>query len=78
MFELFCRRVDISVAGGDETRTSALEKHEERAIFLEESKNSIEEAFDWKVISKSLQITDLLVERLTTLKFPFNILSEKP
>ena len=46
MFELFCRRVDISVAGGDETRTSALEKHEERAIFLEENKNSIEEAFD--------------------------------
>ena len=75
MFELLCRRVDISVAGGDETRTSALEKHEERAIFLEENKNSIEEAFDWKV--KSLQITDLLVERLTTLKFPFNILFEK-
>ena len=45
MFELFCRRVDISVAGGDETRTSALEKHEERAIYQEEKKNSIEEAF---------------------------------
>ena len=62
MFEIFCRRVDISKADIDVELVKELEGHERSVTELESKKDNIEQAFDWEIITKNLVTTDLLVK----------------
>ena len=62
LFEVFCRRIDISQTESDQELVKQLEESELAVTSLQSKKDSVEQAFDWELISKNLVQTDLLVK----------------
>ena len=60
---MMCRSTDFMLSGSDVETMEKLEELENRVDEVKNSKQNIEQVFDWNIMNQNMTNTDLLVTR---------------